>query len=138
MTYVPADLRREVIERASNCCEYCRRGQGDVLFAFHVEHITAEKHGGQTLSDNLALSCPACNAYKGTDVAAADPRTGQATFLFHPRRQQWSDHFRLNGAVIEPLTPEGRVTVFLLRLNSPQRIAERISLIKLDRYPCQG
>jgi len=43
----------------------------------------------------------------------------------------------LNGAIVEPLTPEGRVTVFLLRLNAPERVAERELLIGLNRYPCQ-
>jgi hypothetical protein len=56
--------------------------------------------------------------------------------LFHPRRQQWADHFRLNGAYIAPITPEGRVTVFLLRFNIQERVAERELLIKLKRYPC--
>ena len=36
MTYVPANLRREVVERAGNCCEYCLLSQGDYPFTFHV------------------------------------------------------------------------------------------------------
>lgn len=55
--------------------------------------------------------------------------------LFNPRRQRWSEHFQLNRAHIEPLTAEGRVTVFLLRLNDSERIVERELLIPLDRYP---
>jgi hypothetical protein len=56
--------------------------------------------------------------------------------LFNPRTQSWSDHFRLNGAMIEPLTPEGRVTVFLLRFNDSGRIIEREMMIDLGVYPC--
>jgi hypothetical protein len=110
--------------------------QADYPFAYHIEHIIAEKHGGQTFAENLALSCPTCNAFKRSDIASADPLTGQATFLFHPRRQLLNDHFKLTNATIEPLTPEGRVTVFLLQFNSSQPRAEREFLIRLNRYPC--
>jgi hypothetical protein len=58
-----------------------------------------------------------------------------ATFLFHPRRQKWEDHFRLNGGVIEPITGEGRVTVKLLRLNTTSHIAQREALIPQGIYP---
>lgn len=36
---------------------------------FHIEHIIARKHGGATDEENLALACPHCNGYKGTDIA---------------------------------------------------------------------
>jgi hypothetical protein len=48
-TYVPAQLRRQVAENAQNCCEYCLQPE---LFSFcvhEIDHIIAEKHGGQTL-----------------------------------------------------------------------------------------
>jgi hypothetical protein len=38
--------------------------------------------------------------------------------------------------VIEALSAEGRVTVFLLKLNTAERIAERALLRGLGRYPC--
>lgn len=137
MTYIPAELRRLVIERAGGCCEYCRMQVTDRLLPFEIDHIVAQKHGGETEADNLCLACYRCNGFKGSDIASADPEDGQATFLFHPRRQRWEDHFRLDGAVIVPLTPEGRVTVFLLRLNMPVQIAQRETLIKAGRYPCE-
>ena len=93
MSYVPADLRRLVIERAGGCCEYCRIHQDDSDLSFHSEHIIAVSQGGKTTSDNLALSCPHCNLLKGSNIAAADPETGDPTFLFHPRRHQWNQHF---------------------------------------------
>lgn len=138
MTYVPADLRRLTIERAVNCCEYCHLHEDDSDFTFHIEHIVALSHGGQSVGNNLAFSCPRCNLLKGNNIAAADPNTGDPTFLFHPRRQQWDDHFRLAGTEIEPLTPEGRATVFILRLNEPERLEQREMLLQLNRYPCQG
>jgi hypothetical protein len=138
MTYISADLRRLVIQRADNCCEYCLLNQADIGFTFHIDHAIAEKHGGETVADNLCLSCPHCNSFKGSDLASLDPVTRQVTALYNPRQQTWSAHFRLDGARIEALTPEGRVTVALLRMNHAERITEREALIQLGHYPCQG
>src|SRR4051812_47358880 len=123
MSYIDAALRRQVRDRAENCCEYCLLDQGDHLFSFHVEHIVAEKHGGATIANNLCLSCPECNCYKGSDLGSIDPETGLLTPLFNPRTQAWSDHLALEDNIIKPLTAEGRVTVFLLRLNSDEQLA---------------
>ena len=56
-------------------------------------------------------------------------------FLFHPRKDKWEDHFRLNDSVIEGITPEGRATVRLLHFNEEQQVDLREDLIKLGRYP---
>jgi hypothetical protein len=45
------------------------------LASHQVDHIIAEKHGGQTLAENLALSCSLCNQAKGSDIASIDPDT---------------------------------------------------------------
>lgn len=137
MTYVPVKLRDSVIGRAKGCCEYCRVNQDYSDLAFHIEHIIAVAHGGKTVDTNLALSCLRCNLYKGTNIAAADPLTDEPTFLFHPRRHQWEEHFQLNGAKIEGLTPEGRATILVLRLNEQERLIERELLLLFRRYPCE-
>jgi hypothetical protein len=137
MTYVPAELRRQVIERAGNCCEYCLIPAEETGASFHIEHIVALSHDGLTQEDNLALSCPACNYHKGSNIAGADPETGAPTFLFHPRLNLWDEHFSLSGGIIVPLTAEGRVTVRLLRLNDNSRVIERKGLAEFGLYPCQ-
>jgi hypothetical protein len=134
MTYISVELRRSIIERAGNCCEYCKRSQSDHLFTYHVEHIIAEKHGGNSEFENLALSCPECNIFKGSDVASYD--NGVLVALYHPRQQQWNEHFKLNGAIVEGITPEGRVTTQLLQMNRIQAIEEREMFIRLGTYPC--
>ena len=136
MTYIPAELRHKVIELASNCCEYCRLSQDDYPFAFHMEHIISEKHDGETVFENLALSCPTCNRFKGSDISGAGIDTGEAIFLFHPRKQKWDIHFQISGTKIEAKTPEGRLTVRLLQLNHPDQIKSRNLLIQTNRYPC--
>lgn len=128
-TYVPASLRRQVIERAGDRCEYCRFPQSLALLAFEMEHIISEKHGGTTSLENLALACPYCNRAKGTDLGSIDPETNQLTPFFNPRTQKWPDHFTLKGAAIIPLSAEGRVTVFILQFNHPERLQERERLL---------
>lgn len=106
-----------------------------LLNLLEIDHIYAKKHGGSDQESNLSASCYECNRHKGTDLASIDEMTGNIIPLFHPRNQNWYDHFRLNGAWIEPLTPEGRVTVRLLQLNKDIHIVRRTRLIKLGRYP---
>jgi len=137
VSYISASLRRDVTKRAGGCCEYCRLSREDHVLPFEIDHIVSEKHLGPTQMDNLCLSCWDCNNAKGSDVAAADPLTGNASLFFHPRRQLWESHFRLDDAQIIPLTPEGRVTVFVLQLNAPERVQEREMLIELGSYPCR-
>ena len=136
MTYINVALRRLVTERAGYCCEYCLLAQADNFLPFEIDHIISEKHDGETTSDNLCLSCPSCNAFKGSDIGSLDRQTEQFTPLFNPRTQDWLDHFQLDGAVIVPQTAEGRVTVFLLRMNRAEQIIEREALLELGRYPC--
>jgi len=45
--------------------------------------------------------------------------------FYSPRTQQWSDHFRCQEIWINGITPEGRTTVYLLKLNSTERVTER-------------
>lgn len=135
MTYIPSAVRQLVIQRAGQRCEYCLFPQSATLFAFEMEHIIAEKHGGATVAENLALACPYCNRAKGTDLGSLDPETGQLTPFFNPRVQVWTEHFRLDGATIVSLTAHGRVTVAILQLNQPQRVRERESLISIGEYP---
>ena len=137
-THVPADLRRLVRQRADRHCEYCRIPE-DFTFAPHeIDHIVAEKHGGETTLDNLALCCTLCNHRKGSDLSSVDPRTGEIVLLFHPRKHSWSDHFRFNGALPEPLTPTGHATARLLGLNAEVRVAERTAMATARQTKAPG
>jgi hypothetical protein len=80
-TYIPVALRRQVYERAKGCCEYCLIPDTATFTSHEIDHIIAEKHGGRTKSENLALSCAACNKYKGTDLASIDPETEEIVAL---------------------------------------------------------
>lgn len=127
MTYVPAALRRDVIDRAGNRCEYCQLPADFAFYPHEVDHVVAEKHGGATDINNLALACWRCNRHKGSDLTSFDPQTRQLSPLFNPRTQAWAEHFTCERERIIGLTPEGRTTVNLLRLNSEDRLTERLS-----------
>ncbi|MDP6502005.1 MAG: HNH endonuclease, partial [Planctomycetota bacterium] len=116
-SYIPAELRRKVNERAGGRCEYCLIPESVTFVSHEIDHIIAEKHGGPTESDNLALSCALCNKHKGSDLTSIDPETGEIVPLYHPRRENWTDHFRLSEGQIAPLTSTGRVTARLLHFN---------------------
>jgi hypothetical protein len=134
-TDIPASLRRLVFDRAEGCCEYCLLPQAAAVYRHEPGHIVPRQHDGDTVTNNLALSCTRCNRYKGPNIGSFDPETGDLVPFYNPRTQIWTDHFRLNGPVIEPLTPESRVTVKILRLNDAVRIEERALLIEVGLYP---
>lgn len=93
-SYVSSGLRRQIYRRAAGRCEYCLLSAGDAFFPHEADHIIAEKHGGATTADNLALACFDCNRFKGSDIASLDPGTSDLVALFDPRTQRWNEHFQ--------------------------------------------
>ena len=131
---ISKQLRQLVAERADYTCEYCRLPQTVALHKHEPDHVIPLQHGGETEKNNLALACMRCNRYKGANVASYDPTTNKLVPLFNPRTQNWEDHFELKGAIIQPITPEGRVTVKILRMNDENRVVERLRLIEAGFY----
>ena len=130
-----AALRRRIIERSGNRCEYCLVPAGVAFFPHEVDHIVAIKHGGKTNETNLAFTCWRCNRHKGTDLGSFDPLTGDFSFLFNPRGQNWDDHFGLQGVELMGKSSEGRTTAQLLQLNTIERLTERQRLVEVGLYP---
>ena len=130
-TYIPVVLRRQVYERAKGCCEYCLITDVATCAPHEIDHIIAEKHGGRTEAENLALSCTLCNKHKGSDLASVDLETGKIVPLYHPRQDRWNEHFYFNEAEFMPLTTVGQVTIRLLHLNRKDRVEERQLLLQV-------
>ena len=97
------------------------------MAALHIEHIVPRVHGGTDDFDNLALACIDCNLHKGTNLAGIDPETGRLTPLFHPRRDDWDQHFDWDGLYIIGRSAVGRTTIRVLSMNSEDQIALRSS-----------
>ncbi|BAY66645.1 hypothetical protein NIES22_68780 (plasmid) [Calothrix brevissima NIES-22] len=132
---ISTELRKLVISRASGRCEYCLIHQDYSIYTHEVDHIIAVKHGGETASENLALSCLSCNRHKGSDFATIDAATGEIVPLFNPRRQIWDEHFYFDKARIEGKTQIGKATAKLLQFNIPNRVLQRQVLMSQQQYP---
>ncbi|MEQ1752479.1 MAG: HNH endonuclease signature motif containing protein [Prosthecobacter sp.] len=124
-----AQTKQMVRERAGNRCEYCRlQQQHEPLVRFHIEHVIARQHEGGDEPGNLALACFNCNVHKGTNLAGIDPDSNQLERLFNPRLDDWEIHFDRNDAWIVGKTAIGRTTVWLLEMNSDERVELRQEL----------
>lgn len=144
VSHISVALRRRIRERSKGLCEYRLISEADSFFTHEPDHIIAEKHGGEiiaekhggeTASGNLALACFDCNRFKGTDIASIDPKTKRLVPLFNPRNNVWDEHFETREGLILPLTPVGRATERLLKLNFPERVEVRATLARCGCYP---
>jgi hypothetical protein len=135
MTHVPAALKAEVEQRAGGRCEYCRLSQAGQEARFHVDHILPVKLGGTTAIGNLCLACVSCSLRKGAKTEAVDPESNASVPLFHPRRDEWPGHFYWRGVDLCGLTPVGRATIAILRLNRPLIVEIRREEALRGRHP---
>lgn len=132
---VPTQLRRLVIQRAQNRCEYCGLSQTSQEAVFHIDHVVPVNAGGETRFENLALACVSCSLRKGARLAARDPQTSDEVRLFNPRRDSWRLHFRWKHARVVGLSPTGRATVVALNLNRLVALAIREEEALRGRHP---
>lgn len=130
-----AAVRGDVARRAEHRCEYCRIHEANSGYSHQVDHVISLKHGGSSEIDNLAYACFLCNRHKGPDIASVDPQTGKIVRLFNPRTDKWGDHFQIDGEMVRSLSGVAQVTIRLLRINAPERLAERRIMQRLGRYP---
>jgi len=132
--WISAELRQTIADRAKQLCEYCLIAEADTFYGCEVDHIISLKHGGSSEPNNLAYACALCNRAKGSDVGSISTR-GEFTRFFNPRSDYWAEHFRLEGATIQPLTPIGEVTARILGFNDSARHHERNEMIRFGKYP---
>ncbi|MEO0377726.1 MAG: HNH endonuclease signature motif containing protein [Cyanobacteria bacterium P01_A01_bin.17] len=135
MVSIPASLRRLVIQRAENRCEYCGLSQLGQAATFHIDHVIPVVAGGLTAAENLALACVAYSLYKGAKQVVEDPKTGRTVAIFNPRQQVWADHFYWDNAEVVGVTSIGRATISTLKLNRALILAIRVEEELLNRHP---
>ena len=104
---------------------------------FHHEHIIPLALDGKTEIENLARSCGICNNNKSDKIEHTDPLTKQIARLYHPRQDVWADHFqwRDDDLQIIGITPIGRATIELLKLNRVNAVNLRKLLKMADLHP---
>jgi hypothetical protein len=132
-------MREELVSlvyaRAKGCCEYCRLPCSMLVVPCEIDHIIAIKHRGPTEADNLALACFYCNSAKGPNIAGRDPESGRLTRLFDPRGDRWLEHFDWSHAQLIGRTDVGRTTIDVLRINEPDALILRATLIAEGVFP---
>jgi hypothetical protein len=135
--YIPKIVRLAVAERAKGSCEYCLSQARFATQSFAIDHIHPVSCGGLTELDNLALACPGCNGYKANRLDAIDPVTRQQVALYNPRQHDWNEHFcwSKDFLLVIGLTPIGRATVEILRLNRQPLVNLRKALYGLGEHP---
>lgn len=135
MSHISPFLRKFVVRRAVNRCEYCRLSQKGQEATFHVDHIVPVSSGGATVVENLALACVSCSLKKGAREFLVLKQTNERVRLFHPRNDKWSDHFEWRGVIVKGKTLTGKATIDLLNLNRRLILAIRKEEILLKRHP---
>ncbi|MEH2292083.1 HNH endonuclease [Nostoc sp.] len=135
MVTISVTLRRLVIQRAAERCEYCSLSQAGQAATFHIDHITPVVAGGTTTASNLALACVSCSLRKAARQMVEDPETGEKVPIFNPRQQVWKEHFQWNGVEVIGLTAIGRAIINALKMNRAIMLAIRAEEEFLGRHP---
>ena len=135
--YIPIAFQRKLLELSKGYCEYCVLPSNFSTDFFHHEHIIPLILDGKTELENLARSCGICNNNKQDKVKHNDPLTKQLMRLYHPRKDVWTDHFQWSDddLHIVGLTPIGRATIDLLKLNRTNAVNLRKLLKMADLHP---
>lgn len=134
---IPNRLRARIASEAKHRCGYCLTSEVIVGMPFEIEHLIPEALGGATEEENLWLACRQCNLHKSDRVAGRDPLTDAWSGLFDPRRYDWHEHFRWSpaGDEVIGITPTGRTTVQIIRLNRPELVRARRLWIAAGWHP---
>ncbi|MFK7946031.1 MAG: HNH endonuclease [Saprospiraceae bacterium] len=136
-TKIPNELRNYVEERAKGYCEYCLAFSQFSPSNFEMEHIQPEAKDGKTEAENLALACRRCNGLKFTKTQHIDPISKEIVDLYHPRKDNWYEHFHWNEdeTLVIGKTPKGRATIDLLQINRASNVNLRALLSLVGLHP---
>jgi hypothetical protein len=135
--YISKKLKEKIRREAQNRCGYCLRSETLTGMPMEFEHLEPLAKGGETLEENLWLSCRRCNEFKGTQTGATDAETNAEVPLFNPRTQNWNEHFYWSedGTQIIGKTPIGRATVNALNLNEKIIVTARRFWVSVGWFP---
>ena len=123
-----ARLRQLVRQRANNYCEYCGLSQDSEPLPFHIEHIIPRQHRRKRFRRKISR-WPVITAIciKAQTFPGLIQKTRKLTRLFHPRLDDWDEHFKNRDGEISGLSAIGRTTAALLRMNEDGRLQLRES-----------
>ena len=136
-SYIPVSVKKKVIERAKDCCEYCLSQQIYSPDSFSIEHIIPISKGGSNSLTNLAYACQGCNNFKYNHTHSFDLVTGKWVRFYNPRKDSWKQHFQWNSdkTILIGLSPIGRATIDKLKLNRLGVVNLRKVLVAIGEHP---
>ena len=135
--YISTALKEKIRQQAKFRCGYCLRSELLIGMPMEFEHLIPLALSGQTVEENLWLSCRRCNEFKGIQIQGFDLETSENAPLFNPRTQIWSEHFSwsMDGTEVIGITPIGRVTVNTLNLNEEIIVVTRRLWVSVGWFP---
>ncbi len=135
--YISTEDQEQIKTRAKHRCEYCQSWASYSAQPFVYEHIIPVAKGGETRLDNLCYACGGCNGHKYTKIESVDPVSKSVASLYHPRTQNWHQHFGWSDDYLHivGLTPTGRATVLALKMNRKGVINIRTLLLMIGKHP---
>jgi hypothetical protein len=135
--YLQTELRQRLLDADDHCCAYCHTTQANSGQPMVVDHIIPQSQGGETVFENLCFACRRCNEFKGAVTQSEDPLTSELVSLYHPRRHNWEDHFvwEPSGIHLLGMTPVGRITVLVLRINNEVILNARRRWVSAGWHP---
>ncbi|HAS6349659.1 TPA: hypothetical protein I7241_17110 [Vibrio vulnificus] len=92
--------------------------------SWHIEHIIPKETNGQLMfeSENLCLSCPECNQYKGKKKVLVEGLTSsnrsQDFIIVHPHYDEYGEHILREGMIYIPRngSNKGKSTIKMCKL----------------------
>ena len=135
--YISNALKAKIRQQANARCGYCLRSEILIGMPMEFEHLLPIALGGQTVEENLWLSCRRCNEFKGIQTQAIDLETGKTVAIFNPRKQNWNEHFGWSAEGIEiiGITSIGRATINALKLNEEIIVVTRRLWVSVGWFP---
>jgi HNH endonuclease len=129
---IPLSLRRLVIQRSKDCCEYCGISQLGQVATFHIDHVIPVVAGGETTSENLALACVSCSLRKGARQDLKDANL-DAIFFSHMYRHSLVQR-QVTGLAVGSTMPSlnneimGKLVFPYVKKTEQEAIADRVGL----------
>lgn len=116
-------LRDQIRQRAAFACEYCGVNETDTGGLLTLDHFHPQSKGGSDNPENLIYCCNRCNSYKYNYF----PSSNKEPSIWNPTQSPRDQHFfELDNGQLKALTPVGKATIDLLRLNRPPLIQYRL------------
>lgn len=100
-------------------CAYCSMSEAEAQARrFTIDHYEPKKAHPELVDDygNLMYCCDECNMRKGDRCPPLSARENGIRF-FRPDADYWQEHFKRNGARLEPVSKVGSFTIDAIDLN---------------------